>query len=189
MWTTFSHEATPLQWGAVISASLVAAVVDCRRQRIPNLLTFPLLLAGFAFSLARFGAAGLADSIAGCLLLGLPYALLFVFAGGGAGDAKMMGAIGAWLGIFSSGWVLLSVAVCGALLGVAFALVKGRGCSVAKNIGKMGYSLWFIIAGRRRWREVPELMVQGTNMLPMPYGLAIFCGVCAAATGALLWQF
>ena len=34
----------------------------------------------------------------GALLLGIPFVILFLIAGGGAGDAKMMAAIGAWVG-------------------------------------------------------------------------------------------
>ena len=100
MWaaTLWDHNMLPLQWGVVIGTALAAAVCDLRTRRVPNLLTGPIVLAGLAWGIWVGGWAGLADSVAGCLLLAIPYVLLFVFAGGGAGDAKLMGAIGSrWL--------------------------------------------------------------------------------------------
>ena len=93
------EKTTVIQWGIVIGASLVAAVFDARRNRIPNVLTIPLLLLGVTSSIFFGGLSGLAQSVGACILLALPFVLLFIFANGGAGDAKLMGAIGAWIGL------------------------------------------------------------------------------------------
>ena len=84
MWaeTLWNHHLLPLQWGVAIGTSLAAAVCDVRTRRVPNLLTGPMLLAGLSWGIWIGGWAGLADSAAGCLLLAIPYVLLFVFAGG-----------------------------------------------------------------------------------------------------------
>ena len=87
------------QWGVVIGASLFAVVSDIRQRRIPNALTFPLLAVGLIWAACFGGLAGLLEALGACALLALPYVLLFIFVGGGAGDAKLMGAIGAWLGL------------------------------------------------------------------------------------------
>ena len=102
-----------LQWGVVIGASLVAAAFDLQTRRIPNALTMPLLLAGLIRAIWLGRLLGLADAAAACFLLAMPFVLLFVFAGGGAGDAKLMGAIGAWLGLAQGMRVLLCVAAAG----------------------------------------------------------------------------
>ena len=97
--TLWDHSVVPVQWGVVLCVSLIGAITDLRSGRIPNFLTMPILLAGATWAVWLCGPAGLADALLGCLLLATPYVLLFVFAGGGAGDAKLMGAIGAWLGV------------------------------------------------------------------------------------------
>ena len=45
-------------WWATVSLVLVAAVWDVRTRRIPNRLVLPFLVAGLAFSTARYGSRG-----------------------------------------------------------------------------------------------------------------------------------
>ncbi len=71
------------QWGAVIGASLAAAVFDMMQRRIPNRLTGPVFLGGLVWSLYACGWGGLRDAFAGGVLLALPFVVLFVCAGGG----------------------------------------------------------------------------------------------------------
>ena len=85
-------------WVMAVLASVLAASIDLWTRRIPNVLTGPLLVAGMAWSAASAGWLGLGESMLGCFLMAVPYVLLYAFAGGGAGDAKMTGALGAWLG-------------------------------------------------------------------------------------------
>ena len=73
------------------------------------------------------------DALAACVMLALPYVVLFVFAGGGAGDAKLMGAIGTWLGLVNGVVALAAVAASGILLAVAFALARRRLLVVLMN--------------------------------------------------------
>jgi prepilin peptidase CpaA len=82
-----------------------------RIRRIPNLLTAPFFVGGLCFAACLGGFAGLEESIGGCVLTAAPYLILFLWAGGGAGDAKMMGAIGAWVGLAGGAIVLLCVAL------------------------------------------------------------------------------
>ena len=184
----FNHPATPTQWGIVVGASVVAMAFDLKSRRIPNLLTLPLLVAGLTAAVATRGAAGLADSLAGCLLLGLPYVALFLFAGGGGGDAKLMGAIGAWVGFASGVTVLLAVAISGGVIGLAYAAMRGRLRPVLNNLRVMGAGV-----ARTAWRvhtpsEAAALMPDHAAMMKMPYGVAICVGVCAAAAKVFLWK-
>ena len=64
MTTLFHHEWLALQWSVVIGASLVGAAFDLRSRRIPNWLTFPVLLAGLVTACFWGGWAGLADGLA-----------------------------------------------------------------------------------------------------------------------------
>ena len=184
--TLWNQTLLPLQWGAVISASLVAATCDLHRGRIPNWLTGPLLLGGLAWAAWVGGPAGAADSVTGCVLMAVPFIILFAFAGGGAGDAKLMGAIGAWVGTIGGTIALGSVAAAGALLGLALVLAEGRVARFRTNIAGLGAGLTCVVLGRPRTAAL--LLPDRTSMQTMPYGVAIFLGTLGAAIGVWLWH-
>ena len=84
---------------------LVAAVIDFRRFRVPNMLTFPLCISGLLFHTAVNGLSGLQYS-AGGIAVGLAALLLFYIIGVmGAGDVKLLAAVGAWIGAPSTVYV------------------------------------------------------------------------------------
>ena len=176
-----------LPWTVVVLATLVAACTDLTSRRIPNLLTGPVLLLGLVHAVWVGGMAELGDALLACALLGLPYALLFVFAQGGAGDAKLMGAIGAWLGVVSGTVVLMSVMLCGVVLGLGLVVVRRRLGSVLSNLSMMASGLCLVLTSRRL-SECRVLMPAAQQMETMPYGIAIFAGTCLAAGGTFVWH-
>ncbi len=89
------------QWlfvGAVFLFTLTAAVTDLRTRRLPNWLTVPALAAALVFHSATGGLAGLGTAVAGFALGFGVLLVLWLIGGGGGGDVKLMGALGAWLG-------------------------------------------------------------------------------------------
>jgi prepilin peptidase CpaA len=181
MWMTLEHPYAVIQWGAVLGASLVAASTDLRRRRIPNWLTGPLLLSGLVFAFAVGGAGGLLDGLAACVVLALPFVLLFVFAGGGAGDAKLMGAVGAWLGLAQGLVALASVSLCGVALAALFAQRRRNLGAVAVRIAALGRGALAPLFGAGSLRAVPDLLPSPSEGQKMPYGLAILAGLAVAA--------
>lgn len=183
MWLTtlYEHPIPALQWGPVLGAALVGAFSDLRTRRIPNVLTLPLLLGGWIESAWVCGGPGALDSLAATVLLAAPFVLLFLFAGGGAGDAKLMGAIGAWLGVVAGGAVLLAVCLCGMFLAVAFALAKRSLGSALRNVSGGMLGLLHPVFGQARWRDAGRLMPAAGEGQPMPYGFAIFTGALLVA--------
>jgi prepilin peptidase CpaA len=120
-------------------AMVVAAVIDGWKLKVPNWLTFPLVLSGWGLGLLHnfgllpaTGVGGIGASLAGTAL---GFALLFpVYAigGMGAGDVKMQMGFGAWVGAFyglgrtdshpGALWIIFYAFVVAALVGGALAL-------------------------------------------------------------------
>ena len=178
-----------LQWGVVIGVSLVAAIWDLRTRRIPNLLTLPVLAAGLVLAGFTGGLSGLAEAVAACLLLALPFVLLFLFVGGGAGDAKLMGAIGVWLGLSQGATALFCVAAAGIILAVSKAIMAKRFKAVITNVFMSVYIFISSVVCSNA-KLVMQRQVQNiagrTNAITVPYGTAIFAGVCMAGSIILL---
>lgn len=180
----WDHEFAAIQWGVVILASLAAAFTDIRSHTIPNRLTLPLLAAGMAWAVWLGGLYGFLESVAACFVVALPFVILFVIAGGGAGDAKLMGAVGAWLGLINGIITLVLVLVAGAILGLAYAASKQRFWNVIYGAGQIMQLPRALFGGRKPGALAPPK----EDMLVMPYGLAILCGTTLAALGVYLWH-
>src|SRR5262249_5546396 len=92
----------------VCAAMIVAAVIDGWKLKVPNWLTFPLVLSGWLLGLLNnFGlleAAGFQGGIASALAgTALGFVLLwpvYSIGGMGAGDVKMQMGFGSWVGAF-----------------------------------------------------------------------------------------
>src|SRR5262245_28918636 len=83
----------------LVSFALVeAAVIDGWKLRVPNWLTYHLLVGGLAFATWYAGVPGLVWSLEGAAL-GLAVLLpLYMIGGMGAGDVKLYAGVGAWVG-------------------------------------------------------------------------------------------
>lgn len=186
--TVFDYLTTLVQWGTVIGASLAGAVCDTRTHRIPNWLTLPVVAAGLTWSFWLGGVTGLVNAIGGCVLMALPFVFLFIFADGGAGDAKLMGALGAWLGVVEGLVALVAVVVVGAVLAFGYSILKKEFRPVISRIRQTFSNLMRPMAPRETLM-VARLTLSGReDMLEMPYGASIFLGVCFAALSMVLWN-
>ena len=176
-------------WAVVITASLIAAALDLKSRRIPNWLTGPVFLGGLVMATALGGLAGLADSLVGALVMMAPFLLLFLFAGGGAGDAKLMAALGSWLGLINGLFALGAVLAAGGLVGISYALLAKRLRTVFRNLGGMILALWCLVVGRGRVVTLQQARQAAPQVKTrMPYGLAVFIGTVAAAVGVMFWR-
>jgi prepilin peptidase CpaA len=179
------------RWGVVIGATLVAAVFDLRQRRIPNALTFPLLGFGLVLVTRYGGLASLAEAAGAGVLLALPYMLLFIFVGGGAGDAKLMGAIGAWLGLKEGLITLICVIMAGGVLAIVKAISQKQLKLVLTSVSVSFYGFilfLFDLFGQKRVKSVNnETDIERSGNLDLPYGIAIFAGVCIAAVISGMW--
>ena len=76
----------------------IAVVTDLLYQKIPNTLTFPAMTLGIGYHMATGGLEGFVYSAVGLALGVAIFIIPFLLGGMGAGDAKLMGAIGAAVG-------------------------------------------------------------------------------------------
>ena len=92
----------------VLVAALIAAVTDVWKFKVYNLLTFPLLASGLLYHAIYGGTAGLAGSFVGALAGFTLMIMLYTMGGMGAGDVKFVTALGAWLGLPLTLYVLMA---------------------------------------------------------------------------------
>ena len=154
---------TPLvvQSLALIAFTALAMSWDLRTRRIPNLLNVASLALAIAFHASLGGWAGCLFSLSG---FATGFGILFVLwlmGGGGGGDVKLMGAVGAWLGpqltliAFVASGVLaglfrLAILVCGTKRGAKVTGLEpatpqpdsvGRGATPRKRHDKLPYAV------------------------------------------------
>ncbi len=132
-WAALSAEGQELWLGCLLGWTLLAlAWIDWLHFRLPDVLTLPLLLAGLAATaweapdLAAGHALAAAAGYAGFRAVALGYRALRGWDGLGAGDAKLLAAGGAWLGLDLLPMVVLLAALLGLALGLVQAARAGR---------------------------------------------------------------
>ncbi len=162
--------------------ALTAAALDLQQHRIPNWLTYPGIVLGLALRGALFGWKGLVSALAGCLLAGGIMFVFYAVRAMGAGDVKIMGAIGALVGPREVIGVLLATAICGGVLAIVYALYRRQMISTIKNVGSV---LRFHASAGVQTH--PELNLDNPAALRMPYGLAIALGTLYAFV-AIWWR-
>lgn len=158
-----------------LAVALVAAVVDVRRHRIPNWLTYPGIAMGILLRWFFFGWRGLGSALAGCLLAGGIVFLFYMVRAMGAGDVKLLAAIGSLVGPSDATVVLAATAISGGVLALVYVIFRRRVGATLRNVGSvLTFHSW------NGLRAHPELNLDNPSALRMPYGLAIATGTLYA---------
>lgn len=165
---------------AAVLLSLLAMYTDVRWRIIPNRLTLPAIGLGLLLNTAGDGWQGSLASViglaAGFGLMLLPYLL----GGMGAGDVKLMGALGALLG----GSVILNVFLYGTIIGGILAVfVALRNGSLQRSL----LNVLHLVTGILICRTLSIRSKIADTTIKIPYGIAIGAGVlCYFVFGAIL---
>ena len=152
---------------------LVGGVWDIRYRRIPNWLVGSGLLLGIALNAFLFEWMGLKLSLLGVGLAFIIYFPLYLLRGMGAGDVKLMMAVGAlagwriWLVIF------IITGILGGVIAIVFLLFRGR---LRKTLWNVGFLLSRIMQLKAPYTENPELDVRSGQGLRLPHGAVIALG-------------
>jgi prepilin peptidase CpaA len=159
-------------WVLTLVFALYEGWLDLRTRRIPNWLTVSGFFVGLAVNTILGGWYGARMSLEGAglaLAILLPLVLLRGF---GAGDWKLMGAVGALLGRQPMLLVFLVSVVISGIMGLIQALLTRR---VRTTLGNM----LFLVKGFMKFglRANPEISLDNPTLLKLPFGAAV-----AAAT-------
>jgi len=165
-----------------LGLALAAAFMDVQQHRIPNWLTYPGMAVGVLLRGLLLGWKGVVGALVGCLLAGGIFLVFYMVRAMGAGDVKLMAAIGSLVGPRHAIVVLLATAICGGLLAIVYAVLRRRLGATFRNLGSV---LWF--HARSGLRVHPELNLDNASTLRMPYGLAIAAGTLYAFL-AMWWR-
>lgn len=157
---------------AVLLVGALACGFDLRARRVPNLLTLGAAIVAIAFHTTIGGLSGLAISLGGWAVgvaLLLP---LFLLGGMGAGDVKLLGALGAWLGPRDTLWVAFFSALAGGALALVVAFTRGYAGQALTN-------LWWLLGYWRvaGVRPLPELTLEHGRGPRLAYTVPMLAGV------------
>ncbi|MEQ8789782.1 MAG: A24 family peptidase [Pirellulaceae bacterium] len=165
----------------VVSFTLTAATLDVRTRKVPNWLTVPVFAAGLIFHTLTGGLSGLGFA-AGGFATGFGILLvLWLIGGGGGGDVKLMGALGAWLGPAATlavflGSTLIAISV---MMVLFFATLAQSGYAQARRRYFLRRNSGVAVAAGD-----PAYTAQRTRQRPLAYALPVAVSTCVV----LAWQ-
>lgn len=147
--------------------ALVAGWTDWRSRRIPNWLTVPTLLLGILANSVAAGWIGAKEALLGAGL-GLGILLPFVLIRSlGAGDWKLIGALGAFLGPSRLITVLMWTILVAGLMAVVMIIWTKRVRQTARNLAHMIAGLFTLhLPG-------PEVSLDNPESSKIPFGVAV----------------
>jgi prepilin peptidase CpaA len=161
---------------------ILAAVIDGIQLKVPNWLTFSMIISGWIYSACAAQWAG--DSLWGGLgwslvgmLVGLALLLpAYAIGGMGAGDVKLLAGVGAWVHATHTFYAFCATAVVGGILAVGMVVFR-------KAWRKHANQFWLILGEIMTIRDPNQLTdiaaKRKSSMLLLPYGIPIAIGSIA----------
>jgi len=119
----------------IIPATLIASWTDYRRHRVPNWLNVSIVVLGLGAQVAFFGLAGVKSGLLGMLVGFSMLILLWAMHGMGAGDVKLMVAVGAWLGPVMTFYAVLVGALAGGVVALGMIAARRSWFQTMANLG------------------------------------------------------
>ncbi len=164
---------------AVSVFAVVAAYIDGKELRVPNKLTFPMIIAGWIYSSISYGMydqgwyVGLMWSLAGTAVGIATLLPAYAIGGMGAGDVKMMAAIGAWVHCTITFYAFCVSTIVGAILAIIMIIAAGE--------ARKHYAQFFCILNEITTIRDPEALAEiaterKSTMRLLPYGIPLAIG-------------
>ncbi len=173
-------ELIPLAVGfSLLTVLLVSSVTDLAWHRIPNALLLPALVLALILQASGDGLDGLLSAATG-LIVGLVFLMpLHAMGGMGAGDVKLLGVVGAFLGPWGALVAGVAALISGAVLGIAYIAWRSFRPILA-------YQAWKLT----QWRYAGNPRAPAPLCLVTPIRGSGFAYAPAIAAGAVfeMWQ-
>lgn len=155
----------------------LAVAYDLRQRRVPNSLVLAGGVAGLSMAALNGGLPGIGQSLLGMLLgvaLFLPFFAIRLV---GAGDAKLFGVAGSFVGPSALMPVWIYTLLAGGVLAIFSVLRAGSPGQCLQNMKLLAIGL----AYGGRGTDASPASLAGTTSVRIPYALAI-------AAGVLIWM-
>ena len=170
----------------VCAGMIAAAIIDWWKFKVPNKLTFPLIISGWVLGLANnfgleAGAGGIGSALAGTFL-GLGLLLpIYAIGGMGAGDVKMTMGFGSWIGAFYGlpeclgiiFWAFCAGTIVGGVIAMAMILLRGQ---YGKNIMHVREIVGDLFAAQSLGDIADKANRRRSRWHRLPYGVPLCIG-------------
>ena len=156
---------------AATACALIGSVFDVKSRRIPNFITMPAFLFGLALHLALGGWRQLLTALAAGVICAAIFLVFYLAGGMGAGDVKLILAVGCIAGLSHVAYLLVLTALSGGVMAIVWAVARGQLQQTIMNVGEL--------ASHHRHeglKEHPDLNLKNAATLRLPYALAIAGG-------------
>ena len=161
----------------------IAAIFDVRFRRIPNWLVLTGVLLGLGLNSFLWAWAGLRLSLLGLGLAFVIYFPLYLVRGMGAGDVKLMAALGSIVGPANWFGIFIVTGLLGGILAVGLLLSRGKLRTALTNVSFALHSLASLKAPYAR----EELDISSPKSMKLPHGVVIACGTLLFLGAAWIW--
>ena len=155
---------------------ILAAVIDGWKLKVPNWITFPMIISGWIYSAVFFGWPGLGWSMVGTavgLALLMP---AYAIGGMGAGDVKLLAGVGAWVWGTVTFYAFCFSAIIGGVIAMGMILYQ-------KKWSHHRFQFWAILNEIMVVRDPNQLSTiaadRKSSMMLLPYGIPIAMGTIA----------
>jgi prepilin peptidase CpaA len=170
-----------LVWAGVLVLTLIAAAMDWRTRKIPNWITMPGVVAGVVLRTTLSGWPGARAALEGLgLALGLLLPLVLLRALG-AGDWKLMGAVGAFMGPVLFLFIFFGSIFVSGLMSAIQTIKTKRVKETFLNIVELVRG--FVIFG---FQPNPHISLDNPKLMKIPFGMAVAVSTAVCFVVALV---
>jgi prepilin peptidase CpaA len=167
----------------VTIALVVGAVIDGWLLKVPNWLTFPFVISGWAYGVGAHGWEGLWMTLLGTglgLMLLLPW---YAIGGMGSGDVKLLAGVGSWLGaaylfdgVKNTAYAFCVSVIVGGVIAIVMVLISGQW---RKHLAQFFTIVHEILTIGKPTQLAAIAAERKSSMRLLPYGIPIAIGSIA----------
>lgn len=156
------------QYILLVILLVICGITDILYKKVYNIIVFPAITLGIIMNYTFNGISGLKDSLLCLLIIGVLFFILFVWGAVGAGDAKLMMAISAIVGLhYIFDFTVYSVLAGGIMANVI--IIKEK---IFIQSWKHVLQFFLFLIPKLKLKRVP-LKKQDSISFPFAYGISI----------------